>query len=122
MGKETFIADLLIGKYFTPILNKDNQLRCSSSNTMKGLTWQSLRANYSLIPLFSVVTLGMAMAAGHAVRCLAYSPDVKVNRRSLENPWDFTVNDDGSFKHAKYVKINDYRQLKKSDYEPALEE
>ena len=67
-------------------------------------------------------TLGMGMAAGHAVRCLAFSTDVKVNRRSLERPWDFTVNDDGSFKHNKYVKIHDYRQLKKSDYEPALEE
>ena len=89
---------------------------------LKGLTWQSLKANYSLIPLFSIVTVGMVMAFGHAFRCLAFSPDVKVNRRNPERPWEFTVNDDGSFKHAKYVQINDYRKLKKSEYEPELAE
>jgi hypothetical protein len=89
---------------------------------LKGLTWQSLKANYSLIPLFSIVTVGMAMAAGHAFRCLAWGPDVKCNRRSPERPWDATVNHDGSFKHAKYVKLHDYRKLKKSEYEVELDE
>ena len=89
---------------------------------MKGLTWQSLRANYSLIPLFSVVTLGMVMAAGHAFRSLAYSADVKVNRRNLDRPWDAQVNSDGSFKSAKYLHLHDYRKLKKSEYEPEIEE
>lgn len=88
---------------------------------MKGLTWQTLKANYSLVPLFSIVTLGMAMAFGHAFRCLAFTTDVKVNRRNPERPWEFTVNDDGSFKHNKYVQINDYRNLKKSEYEPNLD-
>ena len=89
---------------------------------IKGLTWQSLRANYSLIPLFSVVTLGMVMAGGHAYRCLAYSTDVKVNRRNQERPWETQVKDDGSFKHAKYLRIHDYSKLKKSEYEPELDE
>ncbi|CAF1597176.1 unnamed protein product [Adineta ricciae] len=89
---------------------------------LKGLSWQSLKANYSLIPLFSIVTIGMAMAAGHAFRSLAFSTDVKVNRRNPERPWETQVNDDGSFKHAKYLKLNDYRQLKKSEYEPELDE
>lgn len=89
---------------------------------LKGLTWQSLKANYSLIPLFSIVTVGMVMAAGHAFRCLAFSNDVKVNRGSLDQPWESSVNRDGTFKHAKYVRINDYRKLKKSEYEPELEE
>lgn len=88
---------------------------------LKGLTWQSLKANYSLIPLFSIVTVGMAMAAGHAFRCLAFSTDVKVNRRNPDRPWEFAVNDDGSFKPAKYVHINDYRKLKKNVYEPELD-
>ena len=88
---------------------------------MKGLTWQSLRANYSLIPLFSVVTLGMAMAFGHAYRCLALSPDVKVNRRNHDRPWDSQVKENGSFKSAKYLHIHDYGKLKKSEYEPELD-
>ena len=88
---------------------------------MKGLTWQSLKANYSLLPLFSVVTLGMVMAAGHAFRCLAYSTDVKVNRRSADHPWEAAVGDDGRFKHAKYVKLNDYGKIKKNEYEPELD-
>ncbi len=89
---------------------------------LKGLTWQSLKANYSLIPLFSVVTLGIAMAVGHAFRCLAFSSDVKLNRRNSERPWEIQVNADGSFKHAKYLKMHDYRKLKKSEYEPELDE
>jgi hypothetical protein len=88
---------------------------------MKGLSWQSLKANYSLIPLFGIVTLGMCMAAGHAYHCLARSTDVKVNRRNLDRPWEPFVNDDGSFKHSKYVRLHDYRQLKKNVYEPELE-
>lgn len=89
---------------------------------LKGLTWQSLKANYSLIPLFSIVTIGMVMAAGHAFRSLAFATDVKVNRGNPERPWEAQVNNDGSFKHSKYLKINDYRKLKKSDYEPELAE
>jgi len=89
---------------------------------LKGLTWQSLKANYSLIPLFSIVTVGMFMAFGHAFRCLAFSPDVTVNRRNPERPWITQVNNDGSFKHAKYLQIHDYRKLKKSEYEPELDE
>lgn len=86
------------------------------------VTWQSLKANYSLVPLFSIVVVGMAMAAGHAFRSLAFSPDVKVNRRNPERPWESKVNPDGSFQHAKYVKIHDYRKLKKNEYEPELDE
>jgi len=78
---------------------------------LKGLTWQSLKANYSLIPLFSIVTIGMAMAAGHAFRCLAFSSDVKVNRRNPDRPWEIKVNTDGSFKPAKYLHIHDYGKL-----------
>lgn len=89
---------------------------------LKGLSWQSLRANYSLIPLFSVVTLGVVMAVGQSFRSLAFSTDVKVNRRNPERPWEAQVNADGSFKHTKYLQINDYRQLKKSEYEPELDE
>ena len=89
---------------------------------MKGLSWQSLKANYSLLPLFSVVTLGLVMAAGHAFRSLAYSTDVKVNRRDPNHPWEYQVNDDGSFKHAKYVKLHDYTKMKKSAYEPELDD
>ncbi|CAF1405287.1 unnamed protein product [Adineta steineri] len=89
---------------------------------LKGLTWQSLKANYSLIPLFSIVTIGMAMAFGHAFRSLAFATDVKCNRRNPDHPWEAQVNDDGSFKHAKYLKIHDYRKLKKSEYEPELNE
>jgi hypothetical protein len=89
---------------------------------LKGLTWQSLRANYSLIPLFSVVTLGMVMAAGHAFRCLAFSSDVKVNRRNPDRPWEIQVKPDGTFKSAKYLHIHDYGKLKKSEYEPELDE
>jgi hypothetical protein len=88
---------------------------------LKGLTWQSLKANYSLIPLFSVVTLGMGMAFGHAFRCLAYAPDVKVNRRNADRPWEIQVNDNGTFKSAKYLHIHDYGKLKKSEYEPELD-
>lgn len=87
---------------------------------MKGLTWQTLRANYSLIPLFSVVALGVVMAAGHSFRCLAFSTDVKVNRGSDADPWEGHVNRDGTFKHSKYVRLNDYGSLKKSEYEPEL--
>ena len=63
----------------------------------------------------------MAMAAGHAFRCLAFSPDVKCNRRNPDRPWDIFVNDDGSFKHAKYLQIHDYQTLKKNIYEPELD-
>jgi hypothetical protein len=87
---------------------------------MKGLTWQSLKANYSLLPLFSVVALGMFMAGGHAFRSLAFSNDVKVNRRNPEHPWESTVKDDGTYKHSKYVRLNDYDKLKKNDYQPEL--
>jgi hypothetical protein len=89
---------------------------------LKGLTWQSLKANYSLIPLFSIVTIGMVMAGGHAFRCLAFSSDVKVNRRNPERPWEAQVNDDGTFKRAKYLHIHDYRKLRKSEYEPELDQ
>ncbi|CAF1120076.1 unnamed protein product [Rotaria sp. Silwood1] len=89
---------------------------------LKGLTWQTLRANYSLIPLFSVVTLGVVMAAGHSFRSLYWSPDVKVNRGNPDRPWETQVNHDGTFKHAKYVKLHDYRKLKKSEYEPELDD
>lgn len=89
---------------------------------LKGLSWQSLRANYSLIPLFSVVTLGVVMAAGHSLRSLMFSTDVKVNRSNPDRPWETQVNDDGTFKHAKYLKIHDYRKLRKNQYEPELEE
>lgn len=88
---------------------------------MKGLSWQSLRANYSLIPLFSVVAFGMALAGGHAFRCLAFSNDVKVNRRNNENPWNSAIADDGTFNHAKYFKINDYKKIKRNEYEPQLD-
>ena len=63
---------------------------------LKGLSWQSLRANYSLIPLFSVVTLGVVMAAGHSLRCLMFSNDVKCNRSNPDRPWEVQVNDDGT--------------------------
>ena len=89
---------------------------------LKGLTWQSLKANYSLIPLFSIVTVGMVMAFGHAFRCLAFAPDVKVNRRNPDRSWETQVNNDGSFKHSKYLRIHDYRKLKKSEYEVELDE
>ena len=88
---------------------------------MKGLSWQSLKSNYSLIPLFSVVTLGMVMAAGQSLRSLMVSTDVKVNRGSEDRPWDAQLNRDGSFKHVKYVQLNDYSKIKKSEYEPDLE-
>ncbi|CAF1416256.1 unnamed protein product [Rotaria magnacalcarata] len=88
---------------------------------LKGLTWQTLRANYSLVPLFSVVTLGLAMGIGHSIRTLTFSTDVKVNRRKDERPWDDQLNSDGTFKHAKYIKLHDYNQLKKSTYEPELD-
>ena len=89
---------------------------------MKGLSWQSLKANYSLIPLFTVVSIGMAMAAVQSFRSLAYSTDVKVNRRNPERPWESAVNSDGSYRHHKIIKINDYSKLKKNDYEPELNE
>ncbi|CAF3179953.1 unnamed protein product [Rotaria socialis] len=89
---------------------------------LKGLTWQTLRANYSLVPLFSVVTLGLAMGIGHSIRTLTFSTDVTVNRRKDERPWDDQLNNDGTFKHAKYIKLHDYRQLKKNPYEPKLDE
>ncbi|CAF0912047.1 unnamed protein product [Adineta steineri] len=88
---------------------------------MKGLSWQSLKANYSLIPLFSIVTIGLVMAGGHAIRSLVYSSDVKVNRRNSDHPWDAKVNSDGSFQHSKYFKIHDYRNIRKSEYEPNLD-
>ena len=87
---------------------------------LKGLSWHTLKSNYSLVPLFSVVALGLVMAAGHSVRSLVYSSDVKCNRRSEDRPWETQVNDDGSFNHAKYVKLNDYTKLKRSEYEPEL--
>jgi hypothetical protein len=89
---------------------------------LKGLTWQTLKANYSLIPLFSIVTVGMIMAFGHAARCLAFSSDVKVNRRNKDHPWDAQITGDGTFKRAKYLHIHDYRKLKRSEYEPELDE
>lgn len=89
---------------------------------MKGLTWQSLKANYSLLPLFTIVTIGVAMAAGHSIRSLVYSTDVKVNRRNPDRPWESQMNDDGTFKHAKYLKLHDYRKLKKSEYEPEIDQ
>ena len=89
---------------------------------MKGLTWQTLKANYSLIPLFSVVSLGVLLAAGHSFRCLAFSSDVKVNRSNPDRPWETQVNNDGSFNNAKYFKFHDYRKMKKSEYEPELDE
>lgn len=88
---------------------------------LKGLTWQSLRTNYSLIPLFSVVTLGLVLAAGQSIHCLIWSPDIKGNRRNTDRPWDSKVNDDGTFKHSKYVKIHDYNKLRRSEYEPDLD-
>ncbi|CAF3880224.1 unnamed protein product [Rotaria magnacalcarata] len=89
---------------------------------LKGLTWQTLKSNYSLVPLFSVVALGLVMAAGHSIRSLVYSSDVKCNRRSQDRPWETQVNDDGSFNHAKYLKLNDYTKMKKSEYEPELKD
>ena len=88
---------------------------------LKGLTWQTLKANYSLVPLFSVVALGMVLATGHAFRCLAFSSDVKVNRSNYDRPWISQVKDDGTFRHAKYFKLHDYGQLKKDEYEPELD-
>jgi hypothetical protein len=64
----------------------------------------------------------MVMAGGHAFCCLAFSPDVKVNRRDPDRPWEPFINNDGSFKHSKYLKIHDYRKLKKSEFEPELDE
>jgi hypothetical protein len=52
---------------------------------------------------------------------LAFSSDVKVNRRNYDRPWETQVNDDGSFKPAKYLHIHDYRKLKRSEYEPQLD-
>ncbi|CAF2703363.1 unnamed protein product [Rotaria sp. Silwood2] len=89
---------------------------------LKGLTWATLRANYSLIPLFSVVALGVVMAAGQSFRSLYGSPDVKVNRGNPDRPWEVQVKDDGTFKHTKYVRLHDYGKMKKSEYEPELSE
>lgn len=88
---------------------------------MKGLSWQSLKANYSLVPLFSVVTLGVLMAAGQSLRSLIVSTDVKVNRGNEDRPWEAQLNSDGTFKHTKYVRLNDYTKMKKSEYEPELD-
>ncbi|CAF0901017.1 unnamed protein product [Didymodactylos carnosus] len=87
---------------------------------MKGLSWATLKANYSLVPLFGVVVLGGALAAGHAVRSLMYSTDVKVNRRNPERSWDAALNDDGTYKPQKYVRMHDYKKLKRSEWEPEL--
>ncbi|CAF2048989.1 unnamed protein product [Rotaria magnacalcarata] len=67
-------------------------------------------------------SLGLVMAAGHSIRSLVYSSDVKCNRRSQDRPWETQVNDDGSFNHAKYLKLNDYTKMKKSEYEPELKD
>ncbi|CAM4879904.1 unnamed protein product [Rotaria socialis] len=66
-------------------------------------------------------SLGVVMAAGHSVRSLIYSSDVKCNRRNQDRPWETQVNDDGSFNRAKYLHLNDYTKMKKSEYEPDLE-
>ncbi|CAF1059922.1 unnamed protein product [Didymodactylos carnosus] len=88
---------------------------------MKGLTWASLKNNYSLLPLFGVVILGGTLAAGHALRSLMFSTDVKINRRNTDRPWESALNDDGTYKPQKYVRMHDYKKLKRSEFEPQLD-
>ena len=56
---------------------------------MQGMTLQSIKKHYSLIPLFAVISAAMGVVVFYVIRLATYSTEVNWAKRSGENaPWN----------------------------------
>ena len=56
---------------------------------MQGMTLQSIKKHYSLIPLFAVISAAMSVVVFYVIRLATYSTEVNWTKRSGENaPWN----------------------------------
>ncbi|GAV06839.1 hypothetical protein RvY_16760 [Ramazzottius varieornatus] len=55
---------------------------------MRGMTWKSLKANPSLMPLFFFVGAGSLMCAAYLVRLAVKHPEVSWSRKDGGRPFD----------------------------------
>lgn len=74
---------------------------------MKGMTWKSLKANPSLIPLFFFVGAGSVMAGLYVIRLATRHPEVSWSRSNNGRPWEEYKNKQYKF----YSEAIDYKKL-----------
>ncbi|XP_017757189.1 PREDICTED: cytochrome c oxidase subunit NDUFA4 [Eufriesea mexicana] len=74
---------------------------------MQGLTWESLKKNYMLIPLFFCIGFGACAASGYILRCAIKSPDVAWSNKRNPEPWN-----EYKDKDYKFISIQDKSKYK----------
>ncbi|OQV19681.1 hypothetical protein BV898_06223 [Hypsibius exemplaris] len=102
-----FFASLSAIFQLNPTVPGANRLDRVHRITMKGLTWKSLKANPSLMPLFLFVGLGSAMAALYVLRLATQHPEVSWSRKDKGRPFDAY---DGK-QYKFFAQTVDYKNL-----------
>jgi len=74
---------------------------------MKGMTWQSLKEMYSLIPLFLSVGGAVTMSALYITRLAIKNPDVSWRLKSNQEPWNGRVDENGNTLRYKFSQGRD---------------
>ena len=81
---------------------------------------KQLRSNYSLLPIVFVGIFGMGLSAFQIVRTLALSPDVCLNKKGSQKPYEKYLTDDGRHVQYKYYAQMDYKALTPDPDRPKL--
>jgi hypothetical protein len=73
-----------------------------------------LKGNYSLIPIFVVIAIGITLPAWQIVRTLRRSPDVHLSKTKNPRPWESLETADGKAVQFKYwtAKSKDYNEYR----------
>merc|ERR1711973_63443 len=91
--------------------------------TLSGLTWPSLKKNYSLIPLFVIMGAGTVMMVSYIIRLATKTTDVSWRKpKEGEAPYDYYRGKQFKFLNPSGIDfskfgtdIPDYRNVPKSD-------
>lgn len=81
---------------------------------------RQLKANYSLLPIVFIGVFGMSLSAYQIIRTLTRSPDICLNKKGDQKPYEKYLTDDGRHVQYKYYAKMDYSKLTPDPDRPKL--
>jgi hypothetical protein len=81
---------------------------------------KTCKNNYSLIPMVFIGVVGFGLATAASVRTLMSSPDITINKKKHELPFEKLLRPDGSSVQYKLYTTIDYNKLKMDPEKPKI--
>ena len=81
---------------------------------------KQLRANYSLLPIVFIGVFGLGLSAFQIVRTLSLSPDISINKKSNQHPFEKYLKEDGKHVQYKYYSTMNYDAMTPHPDRPKL--